>query len=362
MRKIITVVLAVVAICSCSCMKDELYWDNHSTPAVKSHAGVFITNEGNFTYNNASLSYYDIENSEVFNDLFFEVNGHPLGDVAQSCVLHDSLLYIVVNNSGKIVIVDAEDFSFKGKITGLTSPRYMYFLSDEKAYVTDLYAHAITIVNPKTYEITGYISVHNTATSYNQHPTEQIVAVDDRVFANCWSFDNKILVIDQNSDKVIDSVAVAKQPNSMVVDKYSRLWVLSDGGYSGTPFGHDQPALTCIEPYSLTVIDTFTMDLDDSPSELTINGSGDTLYFLNGDLYRMAVVGMDTPEVFVESPYGNGYLGGFYGLGVDPSSSEIYLADAIDFNQPGVVYRISPQAMPVDTFRVGIIPGVFCFK
>ena len=53
---------------------------------------------------------------------------------------------------------------------------------------------------------------------------------------------------------------------------------------------------------------------------------------------------------------------GFYGLDVDPISSEIYVADAIDFVQRGMVYRFNPEGMPVDTFRTGIAPGAFCFK
>ncbi|PID95246.1 MAG: cell surface protein [Bacteroidetes bacterium] len=343
-------------------MKEDHLGIGRGDLPVKSHEGLFITCEGNFTYNNASLSYYDIAHKEVYNEVFFTVNGLSLGDVAQSVVLRDSLLYVVVNNSGKIIVLDADDFSFKKKITGFTSPRYIHFLSREKAYVTDLYAHAIAIVDLEEDTISGYISVHNTLSAFNQHPTEQMVAIGNRVFVNCWSYDRKILVIDSDRDKVIDSVAVAKQPNSMVLDKYNRLWVLSDGGYPGSPYGQEHPALTCIEPYSLSIIDTIMMDMADAPSELAINGTRDTLFFLNGDLYYMAVVGMDAPEIFVESPYEQSYMGGFYGLGVDPATSEVYVADAIDYNQPGVVYRYSPHAMPLDTFQVGIIPGAFCFK
>lgn len=51
----------------------------------------------------------------------------------------------------------------------------------------------------------------------------------------------------------------------------------------------------------------------------------------------------------------------YYGLGVDPRNSEVYVADAIDYVQHGVVYRFTARGRALDTLRVGITPGSFCF-
>lgn len=346
-----------------SCMDDNRWNELNGSGATNNHnAGVFIINEGNFGYDNASLSYYDIDSMKILNQAFYRTNHIPLGDVAQSMTIKDSLAYIVINNSGKIYIINTHTFAYYDKITGLCSPRYILFITDEKAYVTDLYGQAITIVNPKTRQITGYIDVSNPESSFNQHTTDMMVTYENYIFTNCWSFDHKILVIDTEHDVVIDSIETLIQPNSMVLDKYDQLWVLSDGGYAGNPFGYEKPGLMQIDAASLSIKKTFRFNLEDSPSSLCINGTKDTLYFINKDIYRHPVLSQNIPEIIIESPYTENNFGGFYGLDIDPYNSEIYIADARDNNSQGKVYRYSATGHLIDEFYVGIIPGAFCFK
>lgn len=370
MRRVITYIVLVFALSSC--MNDELIYEkNRMTVSgdeelyeyINHQRGMFIVNEGNFMYDNASLSYYLIDSMKVLNDVFSRINGIPLGDVAQSMAIRGNLAYIPVNNSGKVYIIDVNTFEYTGKITGLVSPRYIHFFSDTKAYVTDLYAKAITVVNPSSMEITGTINVDNQEDRFYQHPTEQMVQSGKHIFVNCWSYDNKVLVIDTERDVVIDSIEVISQPNTMVIDKNNKIWVLSDGGTDGNPYSYERSGLTKIDAETFEIERIFRFGVDDNPRSLNINHSGDTIYFINKDVWKVAVIDEEMPsEPFIQSKYGEYFTGGFYSLGIDPLTSEVYVADAVDNVQQGIVYRFSSGGEPIDTFRVGITPGDICFK
>ncbi len=360
-RKLIYVGIPLLLSLS-GCMKDDELWDFEKHIYDIPYSGIFVVNEGNFMYGNASLSYYDPETRQVINDVFFHTNALPLGDVAHSMIIRDSLAYVVINNSGRIYVFDKSTFELRGKITGLTSPRYMHFISETKAYVTDLYARSIAVVNPQNREVVGAIPVSNCNNKFYQHATEQMLQYDRFVYTNCWSYDDKILLIDSEKDEVIDSVKVIKQPNSMVLDRNNDLWVLCDGGVEGSPYGNEAPGLMRIGAGSTEAELVLDFSLGTMPRDLKINGTGDTLYYINEDIYQYSIFRSSGPELLVESPYEGNNLSGFYGLEVDPLSSEIYVADAVDFVQRGMVYRFSPEGVAVDTFPTGIAPGAFCFN
>lgn len=90
---------------------------------------------------------------------------------------------------------------------------------------------------------------------------------------------------------------------------------------------------------------------------MQLNGGRDTLYFINNDIWRMPVVADHVPV----RPFLKYKQTKFYGLSIDPNTSEVYVADAIDYQQKGIVYRYSPEGELLDEFRAGIIPGAFCW-
>ena len=106
-------------------------------------------------------------------------------------------------------------------------------------------------------------------------------------------------------------------------------------------------------PSTDTSIKTFEFPITDSPSELTVSSDGKCLYWLNKDVWKMSV----TDEKLPSTPFIRNIGTIFYGLSLDSFRNEIYVADAIDYQQQGMVYRYSSQGDMIDSFYVGIIPG-----
>ena len=91
---------------------------------------------------------------------------------------------------------------------------------------------------------------------------------------------------------------------------------------------------------------------------MQLNGTRDTLYWINRDIWRMQVEEERVPvRPFIEYRDTK-----YYGLTVDPHNGDVYVADAIDYQQQGIVYRYTAEGEPIDRFYVGIIPGAFCWK
>ena len=348
MRKLLYLTI-VISILFAGCKKES------GTPQKFTVSeGVYIINQGGFNAANASLSYFQPADGKQFDNLFTTVNNVPLGDVAQSMAIAGDLAYIVINNSGLIYGIDRWTAEHKGTINGLSSPRNMLLISNDKAYVSDLYSNDITIVNPSTYEKTGSIPVNRS--------TEEMVMSGSNVFVAHWSgfsqalTNNKVLVIDAGHDTMIDSITVGIEPNSMVLDKNSHIWVLCSGGYDNIEI----PSLWKIDAATFNVIDTlFFPEAELNPSGLKLSGAGDAMFFLNNGVFKMSVNDTKLPDAaFIKQDSGRYFMA----LGVDPENGDIYTSNPLDYQQNGIVYRFDAGGTFIEEMETGIVPGAFGFN
>lgn len=311
---------------------------------------IFVLNEGGFGSANGSLTAISRETGDVWDNIFEMVNEFKLGDVVHSMTIHNGKAYIVVNNSGKIEVADANTLKSEGTIDGLTSPRYFLPINDDKAYVTnyitDSGTTSLDVIDLKTNEVTKSIP-----TAWG----EQMVMSDGKVFVGIMNtFD--LMVIDPVTDEVIQTLPVSYAPNSLKVDRNGKVWVLSDGGY----YNEDIPALRRIDPVTLQTEQVFAFDdANASPKKLAINSAGDKLYYLeSGQVWRIDI----EDDALPQAPFITSDDYSFYGLNIDPTNNNIYTTDVADYQSEGSVLYYRLDGVQIDKYDVGIIPGDFCFN
>lgn len=317
--------------------------------------GVFVINEGNFTRGNASLSFFNVDSSLITNHIFEKNNRRVIGDVAFSMTIIDSLGFVVVNNSGKIEVINLHTLESIETIMGFTSPRYMLPVNDSTAYISDLYSRYISILNTKTLSITGKIDIGKS--------TEQMVKVGEYVFVANWSKlgmatikNNTVQVIRHSENMLIDSISVGKEPQSMVVDKEEMLWVLCSGGFMNEEF----PALYKINTDNFAIENELIFNAKEaSPDNLIINSDGDMLYFNSPDdgIFQISIHAEKLPDS-VLIPKEDMLI---YSIAIHPQTNRIYIGDALDYTQNGFLHRYDMTGTFIDSHKTGICPGFFCF-
>ncbi len=306
--------------------------------------GYFILNEGNYLAGNGSVSFYSSETKEIYNDLFTAQNGRALGDIPTFLAVDGDKGFIIVNNSGTIEVVSLLTMESIATVTGLISPRQMV-IHGRKGYVSSLSSNEVTVIDLDRLEISGDLNIGCTS--------EAMAISGDKLFSAFWSGGNRIVVTDLATEEVITTITVGLEPESMVLDRNNRLWVLCTGGWNGE------------EIPRLIRINTVTFDKEaemlfrtvtDNPSSLTLNTTGDTLYYLDEGVRRMPVTASGLPsETYI--PAGTRL---FYRLAAGPGG-QISVTDAIDYQQSGDFFVYNSKGELLDTERAGIIPGFMCF-
>ena len=330
-------------IIAASCSKDPDIITGYNS----SDNGVFILNEGNFGGGTGSLSFYSYNSDTVYNNLFQDKNGWPLGDVAFSMVIKGEKAYIIVNNSGKIEVVDKNSLASVATISGLNSPRNMSFTGDNKAYVTSMYSDSLAILNTSSNTISGYINL--------KRSSESIVTIGTKSYVANWVGGNKISVINTLNDQVVDSIEVGIEPESMVKDKNDKLWVLCNGGWMRQNFAELDMINTEINEIEKRLI---FPAVTDSPSCLQIDGAGENLFYIENGVRRMNTGGTSLPSTAM-IPQTAQY---FYKIGINPVNSDIFITDAVDYQQKGSVLRYDKDGNLISTLKADIIPAFLCFK
>ncbi len=340
----------MVAACCFGCSPKEIAEEGCTGKPFNPSNGILVCNEGNFTFGNASVSFVS-NNGTVTNEIYAQANCLPLGDVLQSAARIKNKLWLVVNNSGKIAVCNANTLQQEAEITGLTSPRYVQPINDTLAAVSDLYNTALTLVHTANYSVVGTIALGTSS--------EPLVRVQNALYTSAWSQDSTLHKIDLNTFSLVSSVVVGAQPVDLAVDQQGTLWVLCQGSATS------RACLVQVNPESMEIMQRISFkNPAASASSLVYHAPSNQLIFIANSHPADAelaggVFALHTDSTRIPSQpliANNGRL--FYELHYDTNTNSLWVSDAKDYLQQGSVCQYALLGNSVSTCQeVGIIPG-----
>lgn len=361
-RKVYKILSAFLLLFSfAACKKDELPKGPSSTsnaPATSSPEDryVYVACEGSLGNGNASLTMQNLTTLEVYNDAYFKLNAELLGDVFQSIEKIGDKLFLCINNSDKIIVLDAKTRKQVGNIS-VPKPRYILPINDNKAYVSSLFSNKVYIIDPQNMKLIGSIEMPA------QNP-EGMVLHGSRAFICTWdTTKNYIYTVNILTDKVEDSIKVAGvAPQEPLIDHEGFLWV-----FAGNVPNKKWATLTRIALGSYDIVESYKFDVLQDPVRPVLSNKGDIIYFIGVDyngnnnyngVFKMPVNSHKLPS----SPFIPGKKYQYYwALGVDPISDDIYVGDPKGFIQNGTVTVFDKSGTQKRVFETGVGPGHFYF-
>lgn len=341
----------------CSCVKDRPHPVSVGGE-LPSAGSILLLNEGAYGLNNAELSYLQLADSTIHNNLFQQVNGKKLGDVAQDLQLIGAYYYVTLNNSGCVSILDTATLQEVKRVTGLGYPRYIRQVNATQALISCLYAKKCWVFDLASQSLTGELP-----TEYSN--TEHILPTPQGVYISTWDTASPYLfkfnpLTFQQEKKIL---LPGRAAHDLVQDKEGRVWVLS-----GNKYKQKKSYLSCVDPQGDTVLTSFAFDESCDPIRLQINGSGDTLYFIQVDyfgnsavngLFRMDIHRSALPaQPFLPAP-ANSY---FWSYGIHPQNGHYFVSDPKGFAQQGSVLEYDREGHLLRTYQSGIGVNTFLFR
>lgn len=309
---------------------------------VPGQGSVLVLNEGNFQWGNASVTSYNLATGTYEGgDLFQSANGRRLGDVLQSATRIKNSIWLLLNNSQKIEVVNPDDFKAQMTITGLTSPRFACELDNGEVAVSDLYSDSISFVDVSSGQINARV--------YIKGWTEQMLAQGNNLWVSNQQ-SGKIYRIAIDQKMVMDSVDIGFGSFSLYEDSQKKIWIATKGNKD-----LNIPSMIhCMEPSTQNML--FSEELGEFGVQDFFMDEQDRLYYIySNKLFRFSITDKKLPQ----TPFYTGPAGILYA--VESHGSKVLLCDAIDYVQNGIVTVLDEEGAILSTFHAGRIPNGFLF-
>lgn len=379
------VVLAIALVAAAGCRKEDtlrfLPGENGEPSdyevvdaAVNASAkpsGIYLVNQGNHGSNKARLDFLNFHNGFYIRDVFTEYNPEVvkgLGDTGNDVQVYKGKVFVVVNGSHKVEIMDA--YSMK-RLAQVDVPNCRFIAFDGNcAYVTSYVAKdkealktqkgALYRIDLDTYKVTGQVTVG--------YQPEQLVIMDGKAYvANSGGYvagyDDTVSVVDLKSMKVEYDIKVAINLGLMLVDAEGTIWVSSQGNFSD---------VSSTLNYLVKKGDKYELGGSVNVPVSSMALAGDKIYVI-GSTYTPPAWALTTTYNIVNAKTRKLESGSFitdgtesdiataFTVTVNPGNGDIYVTDAKDYVSSGTLHCYTGSGKHKWSVHTGDIPARIAF-
>lgn len=349
MRSIKFLGLIFLFLISLSCKKKNV--PVYPLTSEKLGGGMLVLCEGLFQQNNSAVTWVNLSNGLVNNDIFKQRSGRELGDTGNDMQRYGGKIYIVVNVSSTIEVMDASTFTAIKQIQmvdGTTSkqPRSLVF-HGSSVYVS-CYDGYVDVIDTSSLTVVNRIQV-------GANPEGLAVANNKLYVANSGGLnfpdpDSTISVIDLTTQTELYKLTVGINPGAVETDQNGDVYVISRGDYGSVP-----SRMVRINSINDVVEQTFPFDASG------ISQMNDKFLISYYDYNTQnASIGLFDP--FSESMLNSDYINlsnvtTMYGVQYEVSNNTIYIMDAMSFTNTGYVRAYDENGNYQTSYHVGLNPS-----
>lgn len=375
MMRYIYILLAVLAVALSGCRNEDIVFIPEEVPTTQPEYtdvdGFYLLCEGNINSNKASLDWFDARTGKYNRNIFPKANPYEvkeMGDVGNDLGIYGSKLYVVVNVSNKVLVLDKRTAKKLGQID-IPNCRFVKFYKGY-AYIT---SYAGPVQMDPDYKQKGYVAKIDTATMKEVDrcivgfQPDQLDIVNGKIYVSNSggyrkpNYENTLSVIDVATFKEERRIPIAINLGLCKADRHGVLWVVSRGNYYDVPcrlYAYDTRKDRIVKTFDVPV-SSFWLDGDllyvVSAQWSNITMTNEISYAVI-DVNKMGVITRnfitDGTEKLIKIPYG---------IAVNPATKDIYVTDAKDYITPGRLYCFGQDGKKKWDVRTGDIPGHFVF-
>ncbi len=310
--------------------------------------GVVVLCEGLFQQNNSSMSWINKSDQTVLNGIFHELNDRYLGDTGNDLLKYGSKIYVSVNASSTLEILEANSLRVIQQVIMQSSgvakqPRFLEGYNG-KVYVScfDGYVDVLDTVSGSV--------INRIAVGLNP---DGMARGNDRLYVsnsgglNFPTMDSTVSVIDLSTDTEIAKVTVGLNPGDIDVSTDGAIYVIARGDYSTIP-----SKLLKINPVTLQVTEIMT-------DVVGINPFGPNEFLItyeNGSGMSIGVFSTVNDQITTADLINTSGFTTLYKVIYSNQDQLIYVLDAMGYTNSGYVRTYDKFGNFEKDYHVGLNP------